>query len=361
MRIQKWLVSLAAVSCIVSLGLASLSSDVEAQRGRRRRGRGAATDGSSAPAEAPNSAEIARVMEGLGISWGIGARPLFEHFRDELNDSWGPRLAKAGGAIEEDRLRHQLDAEIRRIRSTYVAFDGEGTGWDTSFLRDEYTHGNHEAMMEVREEETHSRSYYFLINDHLWKRYQAFDSAAFGGATFEQFAEAIQRQFGPGIERSGSLVEGRPPTRWIEWQDETTRLRAIDETRFYGFFCLVFEERATLARLPELRTHTIERDRSGHSIVDSVILGEGEDGGGGDAHADVTDRITGRIRRRSDAPEGGTGSTGGSGGSGSGSTGGSGSGSTGSGGSGSGGSGSGSTGRSSGTADPDDPFAGMDL
>lgn len=355
MRTPKWLFPVIAVSCIVSVVFASLGGDAEAQRGRRRRGRGSATGESSAPAEAPQSAEIARVMEQLGVSWGIGARPLFEHFRGAIEASWGPRLSKAGGAIEEDRLRAQLDTEIRRIRSSYVAFDGEGTGWDTSFLRDEYTHGNHEAMMEVREPETHSRSYYFMINDHLWKRYQAFDSSAFGGATFEQFAEAIQRQFGPGVERSGSLVEGRPPTRWIEWQDETTRLRAIDETRFYGFFCLVFEERETLARLPTLRTHTIERDRSGHSIVDSVVLGDGEESSGGDAHADVTDRITGRIRRRTDAPEGSTGASGGASGGSAGSSGRSGS----TGGSGASG---GSSGRSSPPAsDPDDPFAGMDL
>lgn len=345
MRQQKWLVPVIAASTVLSICLVMFDG-AEAQRGRRR---GAAAP--AAPPEAPESAEIARVMESLGIRWGGGARETFEHFREQVESSWGPRLAKAGGAIEEDRLRHQLDEEIRRIRSSYVAFDGDATGWDTSFLQNEYTHGNDEAMMEVREPATHSRSYYFFIDDHLWKRYQAFDSSAFGDATFAQFAEAIQRQFGPGIERSGALVEGGPEMQWIEWQDATTRLRAIDETRFYGFFCLVWEDRETLARLSTLRTHTITRDASGHSIVDSVVIGEGETSAG-DAHADVTDRITGRIRRRTDAPEGAP--TGGSAGR-SGSSG-SGSGSGGSGGS-SGSSGSGSRGSS----DPDDPFAGMDL
>ncbi len=349
-----WILTLVVASSLLSLLAAALVPDAEAQRGRRGAQRRRGATAAAAPAEAPESAAIAPALEEAGIRWGISPRESFDHFTKQLTERYRPRLAKAPGAIEEDRLRSEMQAEQQRMRRTFIRFTGQATGWDSSFLRDEYTHGNTEAMLIVREEEVHATSHYFFINERLWKRYQAFDASAFGGATFEQFAAAIQRRFGPGVERTGSLVEGRPPTRWIEWQDATTRLRAIDQTRFYGFFCLVFEDKATLAQLPTLRTHTIQREQGGSSLVDSVIRDDAEAShaggtGGGDAHADIADRLTGQIRRRSDAPApGGTGTAGSSG-----STGSSGSSSSGSTGS------TGSSGRSGATED--DPFAGMDL
>lgn len=298
-----WLVTLVIASSVFSLLAAAWEGDAEAQRRRGRQRRGAAAAAVAAPQEAPQSAAIAPALEEAGITWGMSPRESFDHFTKQLQERYRPRLAKATGAIEEDRLRGEMRDQQQRMRRTFIRFTGNASGWDSSFLRDEYTHGNNEAMLQVREEETHSNSHYFFINERLWKRYQAFDSSAFGGATFDQFAAAIQRRFGPGVERTGSLVEGRPPTRWIEWQDGTTRLRAVDQSRFYGFFCLVFEDKATLAQLPSLRTHTIQRTQAGSSIVDSVLVGEGEDtSASADANADVVDRMTGQIRRRQDAP-----------------------------------------------------------
>ncbi len=303
-------VVVALLSCAVSVVSAVAVSDVEAQRGRRgrsgsRRGRSSTT----APAEAPDSAAIAPALDEIGLHWGTNPHDTFELFSGRIAESFRPRIAKATGAIEEDRLRAERDEDVRRIRASYIRFRGQPSGWDTSFLRDEFTAGNNESMMVVREDETHSTSHYFFINDHLWKRYQAYDAAAFGaGVTFEQFSQAIQRRFGPGVERSGSLVEGRPPTRWVEWQDATTRLRAVDQTRFYGFFCLVFEERATLTQLPTLRAHTITRDTGGHALVDSILRDDTEGSsaggsGGDDAHADIADRLSGRTRHRTDAAD----------------------------------------------------------
>lgn len=350
---------IALLSCAVSL-VSAVAMDAEAQRGRRgRTGSRRSHTTSTAPAEAPDSAAIAPALDEVGVHWGMNPHDTFQHFSDQITEAFRPRIAKATGAIEEDRLRAERDEDIRRVRASFIRFRGQASGWDTSFLADEFTAGNNEAMLVVREDETHSTSHYFFINDHLWKRYQAYDASAFGaGVTFDQFADAIQRRFGPGVARSGSLVEGRPPTRWVEWQDATTRLRAVDQTRFYGFFCLVFEERATLAQLPTLRTHTITRDSGGHALVDSILRDETEGSssggsGGDDAHADIADRLSGHTRHRTDAPDtpsGSTGSSSGSSGSSSGSSGSS---------SGSSGSSSGSSGTRS--ADPDDPFAGIDL
>jgi hypothetical protein len=351
MKATRLVTGIALISCAVSMFSVVLATNVEAQRGRRgsRRGRHASSTATS-PAEAPDSSAIAPALEEVGIHWGMGPRDTFDHFQHGFEEAFRPRIAKATGAIEEDRLRAQQQELIQRVRASYIRFRGQASGWDTSFLRDEYTGGNEESMMVVREEETHSTSHYFFIQDRLWKRYQAYDASAFGaGVTFDQFAAAIQRRFGPGVERSGSLVEGRPATRWIEWQDATTRLRAVDQTRFYGFFCLVFEDRATLAQLSTLRTHTVTRDTGSHALVDSILRDDTESSsaggtGGDDAHADIADRLSGHVRRRSDAPAPTTGSTTPSTSSGSSSS----------------SSSSSSTTRSA-PSDPDDPFADMDL
>ena len=353
-RTDRAVAVVALLSCALSIVSALYVGDAEAQRGRRgstgsRRGHGSAT----APAVAPDSAAIAPALDEAGVHWGMNPHDTFEHFSASITEDFRPRIAKATGAIEEDRLRSERDEDIRRIRASYIRFRGQASGWDTSFLADEFTAGNNESMLVVREDATHSTSHYFFINDHLWKRYQAYDASAFGaGVTFDQFSAAIQRRFGTGVERSGSLVEGHPPTRWVEWQDATTRLRAVDQTHFYGFFCLVFEERATLSQLPTLRAHTIVREAGGHALVDSILRDDTEGSsaggsGGDDAHSDIADRLSGHTRHRTDAPTAPPAS---------------------------GSSGSSSTARtppSTGTTpstpstrsrtDPDDPFAGIDL
>jgi hypothetical protein len=206
-----WLLTAVLASSLISLIVASMVPDAEAQRGRRGTQRRRGATAAAAPQEAPESAAIAPALEEAGIRWGVSPRESFDLFTKQLQERYRPRIAKAPGAIEEDRLRSEMQAEQQRMRRTFVRFTGQATGWDSSFLRDEYTHGNNEAMLIVREEEFHATSHYFFINERLWKRYQAYDASAFGGATFDQFAAAIQRRFGPGVERTGSLVEGRPP------------------------------------------------------------------------------------------------------------------------------------------------------
>ncbi|HEY8432175.1 MAG TPA: hypothetical protein VIL20_27550, partial [Sandaracinaceae bacterium] len=248
-----------AVLLTLVVSLASLLAvgldvkDAEAQRGRRsqRQRQQAAAAAQAAP---PNSDAIAAALGEL--RWGMEPRQVHEHFVGKIRERYRERLSKAPGAIEEDRIRAEMNAEIRRLRESYVRFDGNRTGWDLSFLRTEFTHGNRESMLVYRDE--NSQNFYFFIQGRLWKWYKAFDASVFQGQSFDQFAQAVQARFGRAAERTGRLVEGGPEQHWLEWQDRHTRLRAVDQTRFYGFYCLVFEDRATLARLSELRTNTVQ-------------------------------------------------------------------------------------------------------
>lgn len=283
---------------LLTLAAAMLSMaavGVEAQRGRRQ-----ARPPAAAERAAPASAAIA---ESLGeLRWGMEPRAVHQFFQNKIRERYRERLVKAPGTLEQERIRHEMDGELRRLRESYIRFDGERNGWDLSFVRDEFTHGNNESMLVYRDE--NSQNFYFFIQGRLWKWYKAFDASVFQGQPFAQFAQAVQGRFGNAVERTGSLSEGADERHWLEWQDQTTRLRAVDQTRFYGFYCLVFEDKGTLGRLDQLRTNTIQSGSGSHSLVDSVMLPEGgETTESNDGNADIVDRITGNVRRRPEPAE----------------------------------------------------------
>lgn len=277
-----------AVLAVLAIGILTYGSEAQ-----RRRPRGQQQQRTQ---QAPQSAAIAPALG--DIRWGMSNRETFQHFRNEVVKRYQPRLTKAGGAIEEDRLRHEMNEEIQRIRRSYVRFNGQTTGWDVSFLRDEFTHRNNESMLVVRD--GNSQNFYFFINDRLWKWYKAFDASVFAGQSFTQFAQALQGRFGRALPREGRMTDRGEEKRWLEWQDRNTRLRAIDENRFYGFYCLVFDDKDTLRNLDSLRTNRSARGTGNHALVEAVVSDDSE---ATTANQDIVDRITGRLRRRTDAPE----------------------------------------------------------
>lgn len=257
----------------------------------------AAAQGGGKKGKVPHSDGISGAMGDL--EWGMTKQQLMRHFINEVKGKYRKKLAKATGAIEEDRIRHDMNEEIRRIRDSYVEFDGTTTGWDVSFLQDEFTHHNSEAMIVVRDDK--AQNFYFLINNRFWKWYRAFNQEVFAGASFDQFAQALQGRFGEAKENQGSIHEGGAEKHWLQWQDNKTHLRAVDNTTFYGFYCLVFEDKSTLSRLDQLRTHRGDDGNNRHSLVDAVT--SGEDSSDSDSNQDIVDRITGKIRKRRQAPE----------------------------------------------------------
>ena len=283
-------------SFVVGL-VAIFGSDADAQQRRRRRRQQRRAN------VTPHSDAIRGALG--DVEWGWDRRRLVKYFTNKLREDYRPRIHKAGGAIEEDRLIHERDQKIRQLRKNFVRFNGRTTGYDSGFLRDEFTHRNNETMLRVRSD--NADDYYFFIRGRLWKWYRAFDASVFAGADWEQFSAALQGRFGRARQRQGALVEGGEDRQWLEWQDNESRARAIDNRTFYGFYCLVFESKETLANLDTLRTNPSRRRDRTHSLVQAVTA-DGE--GGDDAHADIVDRITGNRRRTDNggsmAPRGGS-------------------------------------------------------
>ena len=248
---------------------------------------------------APTSEVIAKTMEEAKLTWGMGRIDLQKHFLEALKEKYRPIIAKTHDAVEEDRLRRKAREEMDKIKKGYVEFSGSTTGWDVSFLKGEFAQNNGESMVVVRDE--NSQNFYFFVNDQLWKWYKAFDASAFPRGGFPVFASAVQRKFGEGKEMKGELRPGDDERHWVEWQDAKTRLRAVDQTDFYGFYCLVFEDKAVANEQAKLHASAGEGKKGNkHALVESVTSGDDADP---DDSPNVADRITGRMRKIEQAPE----------------------------------------------------------
>jgi len=273
-----------ALCCSATLSL-QLPSDVAHAAPKKK------AASASAPAEAPRSDAISAAMGNL--TWGMAKDDVFAKFVDAIKEKYRPLIAKAPGALEEDKYRQKARDELSKIKSSMVDFNGKKTGWDVSFLKGEFNHNNGESMFVVTDD--NSQNYYFFLNGKLWKWYKAFNADAFQGKSFDQFATAIQGRYGKSQARTG---EGKQ--RFLEWQDTATHLRAVDNNQFYGFYCLVFESKDTAHRLAEVRAAKDKERGQGHALVESATSTDSSES---DNNQDIIDRITGKMRHRQEAPQ----------------------------------------------------------
>ncbi len=262
----------------------------EAQADKKKKG------GKKKEAAAPTSEKIAESMS--EVKWGMSKDELMNKFLGKIKEKYRPLVGKTKDAVEEDRLRQEAKQEMDAIRKGYVEFDGRSSGWNVSFLKGEFTHNNDEAMLVIRD--SNSQNFYFFIGGKLWKWYKAIDASVFPVGNFQQFATAVQRRFGNAKEAKGELKPGEGERQWLEWQDKQTRLRAIDETGFYGFYSLVFEDKNTVNNLANLRKQGDDDGKKQHAMVESVTSERTEQP---DSAPNIVDRITGRIRQNEQAPE----------------------------------------------------------
>lgn len=239
------------------------------------------------------SAEIARVLGDL--KWGMSEDDVLKMSIDKVREHFKELVSKTKDPVEDDRLRTAERDKIKTIRESLVRFDGQSTGWDIGFLSDEFTHNNGESMVVMKD--SNSQNFYFFIDGRFWKWYKALDISVFAGKGFQDFVDAMQRKFGEAKMMEGELVPGKEKRKWLEWEDKRTRLRAIDQTAFYGFYCLVFEEKKTLKKLASLRKSPSKKSSTSHALVDSVTS-EKDVSANPDMSPNVVDRITGKVRQQ---------------------------------------------------------------
>ena len=266
-------------------------SSVAQRRGRGARARVAAQAGP------PSSPQIAQELG--AVTWGMNHEQVVEYYRRAITARYTP-LLRNKGQVEQDRLMQDRDREIQSVRGSYLQFNGAPAQrrWDTSFIGPEYTHNNNESMLVFEDQQTGNREFYFFINDRLWKRFQARAVPRGSGLDYATFVGRLETLFGRGLHINDPEHPDRLMT--VAWQNDDTRLHLVDNSTFYNAFCLIYEDRATLARLADLRHNMPVKQQAvarASTEAGQPAVGNAE----ADQNSDIVDRITGKMRRTQEA------------------------------------------------------------
>jgi hypothetical protein len=213
--------------------------------------------------------------------------------QDHVRASFDERLKKTlNDPTKQDRVRKEMAAEVERVKTKLIKFDGQKTGYDVSIVDQEFLHGTGESML-VTKEELNTR-YFFFADDRLYKMFLAFDKEMLQGKSFREFGQLMQARFGKAREvnveeRTKAGVKSK--LDYFIWGSKSgDMLRLVDRSEFYDVFCLVIYDGKVAEKQDEIR-----KSRAGNvhkdNLVESVTTQSNNDR---DPNDNVLDRITGK-------------------------------------------------------------------
>jgi hypothetical protein len=250
--------------------------------------------GAAAPKTAPANARAVGELAGK-FKWGTSPEEVIKVISDGIHVKYVELAKKEPDVYKQDQLRKDEAEEIQKVKDSYIKFDGVAAGnkeWSTSLIQAEFALRNDEAMVTMWERD--QRRFLFFWHDRLYKQYIAFNSEhpVFAGKTFDDFAKIIQNRYGQAEMKFAQKRTSDDMTlHHLEWPASGDfQLYAIDQSDFYGNFCLVLFSPGTAKQVELARTEHNTKPHSGSALIDAVTQPQKN---GNDANENIVDQITG--------------------------------------------------------------------
>lgn len=249
---------------------------------------------SSAPAAAPANARAVGELAGK-FKWGQSPDEVIKTISEGIHAKYAELKKKEPDVYKQDQLKKDEGEEIQKVKDSYIKFDGVSPGnkeWATSLIQQEFAPRNDESMVTMWE--PNQRRFLFFWHDRLYKQYIAFNSEhpVFAGKTFDDFAKIIQNRYGQAEMKFAQKRTSDDMTlHHLEWPASGEfQLWAIDQSDFYGNFCLVVFNPQTAKQVEAARTEHNTKPNKGSALIDAVTQPEKNNS---DANENIVDQITG--------------------------------------------------------------------
>jgi len=241
----------------------------------------------------------ARAVGELAGKFKCGMSPddAIKTITEGVHAKYAEMIKKEPDIYKQDQLRKDEGDEVQKVKDSYVKFDGVTPGtkeWGTSIIQSEFAPRNDESMMTLWEKD--QRRFLFFWHDKLYKQFIAFNAEhpVFAGKSFDDFAKLIQNRYGP-AEMKFTQMKTKQDMKLdhLEWPASGEyQLYAIDQSEFYGNFCLVLFNPSVARDVDKARTEHNTKPAHGNALVDAVTQ---QPKVSGDANENIVDQITGKT------------------------------------------------------------------
>jgi len=231
------------------------------------------------------------------FKWGMSPEDAIKLITEGVHAKYADMIKKEPDIYKQDQLRKDEGEEVQKVKDSYVKFDGITPGtkeWGTSIIQSEFAPRNDESMMTLWEKD--QRRFLFFWHDKLYKQFIAFNAEhpVFAGKSFDDFAKLIQNRYGP-AEMKFTQMKTKQDMKLdhLEWPASGDyQLYAIDQSEFYGNFCLVLFNPATARDVEKARTEHNTKPAKGNALIDAVTQ---QPKVGTDSNENIVDQITGKT------------------------------------------------------------------
>ena len=252
--------------------------------------------GGGASKGAPANARAVSELAGK-FKWGMSPDEVEKVIADTIAAKYVELRKKEPDVYKQDQLRKDETEELQKVKDSYIKFDGISPGtkeWGTSIVQSEFAPRNDESMMTLWEKD--QRRFLFFWHDKLYKQFIAFNAEhpVFAGKSFDDFAKLIQNRYGP-AEMKFTQMKTKQDMKLdhLEWPASGDyQLYAIDQSEFYGNFCLVLFNPSVARDVDKARTEHNTKPAHGNALVDAVTQ---QPKVSGDANENIVDQITGKT------------------------------------------------------------------
>jgi hypothetical protein len=257
---------------------------------------GAAAKGKAAAPHA-SAANARAVSELMGkYKWGMAPDDVLKIIADQTHAKFVEEVKKESDIYKQDLLRKQEQEEVQKVRDSLIKFDGQKTGWDTSIIDKEFGQRNSESMLVMWEKD--QRRFLFFHDGKLYKQYIAFNAEhpVFQGKSFDDFAKLIQNRYGQAQMKMATMrTKDDVQLDHLEWPSANdTTLWAIDQSGFYGNYCLKLYQTSANAQIEKSRAEHSPRAGRGNAVIDAIMA---PDAVKGDPNEDIVDRVVGTHKK----------------------------------------------------------------
>lgn len=212
------------------------------------------------------------------FNFGMSKDKVLKILSQQLDERFEDKIKETSDVYAQDALRRQKKAELKKVKKSYVEFEGKKSGWDVSIIDDQFGHKTNESMLVYWENNASGndqRRFFFFHHGQLYKMYIALNSSMLPQEqrSFDFFKNLMIKRYGPGKlvtikKRSGAVVPAL-----VDWAGKKHHVQAIDKMSFYGSFCLMIADPSVESSVASDRDAAKEV-KKGNAVIDSMLEGD---------------------------------------------------------------------------------------